>query len=104
MQKKNKFSSLKNYALDAYKNAIRKIHSPSYENVNQGYSKFFQELMTMIMLHPVKLNESRGILKTALMEKYLKNLGQGTNSLKHLRRQGFTSIRNYKKRPNTHKS
>ena len=35
----------------------------------------------MTMLFPVSLNDSNYILKTGLMEKYLKNLGQGTNSL-----------------------
>ena len=32
------------------------------------------------MLHPVRPNESKGILEVGLMRKYLKNLGQGTNS------------------------
>ena len=37
------------------------------------------------MLHTERLNESKGMLKIDLMEKYLENLGQGTNPLKHLR-------------------
>ena len=37
------------------------------------------------MLHPVRLNESKAIFKIGLKEKYLKNLGQGTNSLRPVR-------------------
>ena len=50
---------------------------------------------------PLRLSESKGILKIGLMEKYLKNLGQGTNSRKHSRKRGFISIKNYIKRLNT---
>ena len=40
--------------------------------------------MTVIdIVAPVKLSKSKGILKTGSIEKYLKNLGQTTNSLKH---------------------
>ena len=49
--KKKKFRSLKNYAVDDYKNALRKINSPNYKNfedVNQVYSDFFQILMIVI--------------------------------------------------------
>ena len=48
------------------------------------------------MLHPVRLTESKGILKIGLIEKYLKNLGQRTNSLHHSRKLGCISIKNYK--------
>ena len=50
------------------------------------------------MLHTVRLNESKAILKIGLMERYLKNLGQGTNSLKRSRKRGFISIKSYIKR------
>ena len=36
------------------------------------------------MLRPVRLDESKGILKIGFIKNYLKTLGQGTNSLKHL--------------------
>ena len=49
------------------------------------------------MLHPVRLNKSKGTLKIGLIEKYLKNLGQGTRSLKRSRKRGFISIKSYKK-------
>ena len=45
------------------------------------------------MLHPVRLNESKEIIKIDLMKKYLKTLGQGTNSLKRSRKGGFISIK-----------
>ena len=53
------------------------------------------------MLHPVRLNESKEKFKISFMEKYLKNIGQGTNSLKRSRKRGFISIKNYIKRLNT---
>ena len=37
------------------------------------------------MLRPVRLDESKGILKIGFIKNYLKTLGQGTNSLKNLR-------------------
>ena len=43
-------------------------------------------------MHPVRLNESKGILKIGLMERYLKNLGKRTNSLKRSRKQGIISV------------
>ena len=51
VHKKIKFSSLKNYTVDAYKNALRKINFPNYEyfeDANRAYSDFFQKLMTVI--------------------------------------------------------
>ena len=44
-------SSFKNYAVDAYKNALRKINFPNFEyskDVNRMYSDFFQKLMAFI--------------------------------------------------------
>ena len=49
--KKNTFRLLKNYAVDAYNNALKKINFPNYEyfeDVNRAYSDFFQKLMTAI--------------------------------------------------------
>ena len=43
------------------------------------------------MLQPVRLNQSKGILKISLMEKYLKNLDQGTSSVSN-----FSAIDNNK--------
>ena len=55
--------------------------------------------MTVIdNIHPVRLRESMGILKIGLMEKYSKNLGQGTNFSRRSRKRGFISIKNNIKR------
>ena len=105
MHKKNKFRSLKNYAIDAYKNALKKINFPNYEyfeDVNRAYSDFFQKLMTVIdNVAPCKTKSQRKYS----MERHLENLGQGTNSLKRSRKRGFISINSCIKRLNmTHKS
>ena len=44
VHKKIKFRSRKNYAVDAYKNALRKINFPNceyFEDVNRAFSDFF---------------------------------------------------------------
>ena len=49
VHKKIKFPSLKDYTVDAYKNALKKINFPNYkyfQDVNRAYSDFFQKLMT----------------------------------------------------------
>ena len=45
------FRSLNNYTADYYKEALKQIDFPNYENfcdVNEAYSNFFQKLMTII--------------------------------------------------------
>ena len=45
------FRSLKNYTADYYKEALKQIDFPNYENfgdVNEAYSNFFQKLITVI--------------------------------------------------------
>ena len=42
------FHSLKNYTADYYKETLKQVDFPNYENfgdVNEAYSNFFQELM-----------------------------------------------------------
>ena len=95
--------------VDAYNIFLKKINFPNYEyfeDVNRAYSDFFEKLMTVLpTLHPVRLNESKGILKTGLMERYLRNLGQWTKSLKCLRKRGFISRKSsIKRQSTTHKS
>ena len=49
--KNSKFCSLKNYAVDAYKNALEKINFPNYEyfeDASRAYSDFFQKLTKVI--------------------------------------------------------
>ena len=64
MHKKIKFHSLKNYAVDGYKNALRKTNFPNYEyfeDVNRVYSDFFQKLMTVIdNIAPCKTKRLKG--------------------------------------------
>ena len=100
-----KIRSLKNYAFDAYKNVLKKINFPNYEqfvDVNPAYSDFFQNLMTVIgnvdrcQIRRIKENNQIG-----LMKKYFKNLGQGKNSINYSRKQRCISIKNYIKRLNT---
>ena len=94
---KKNFHSLKNYAADAYKNALRKINNPNnkyFKDVSWAYSDF-QKLKTVIdNAVPNKTKRVKGNT-IVLMMKYLKNLGQGTHSLKHLRKLGFILIKNY---------
>ena len=45
------FRSLENYTADYYKEALKQIDFPNYENfgdVNEAYSNIFQKLMTVI--------------------------------------------------------
>ena len=64
VHKKIKFHSLKNYAVDGYKNALRKTNFPNYEyfeDVNRVYSDFFQKLMTVIdNIAPCKTKRLKG--------------------------------------------
>ena len=84
VHKNIKFCSLKSYAVDVYRKALREIHFPNYKNfvdVNQAYSNFFQKLMRVIdNVAPCKTKRVKGRLKIGLIEKYLKNLSQETNS------------------------
>ena len=58
------FHSLKNYTTDYYKEALKQIDFPNYENfgdVNESYSNFFQKLMTVIdKLAPYKSKRVKG--------------------------------------------
>ena len=64
VHKKIKFRSLKNYTVDAYKNALRKINFPNYEyfeDVNRAYSDFFKKLMTVTDdVAPCKIKQVKG--------------------------------------------
>ena len=45
------FRSLKNYAVEAYKEALGKVYFPNYENfcdVDKAYENFIQKLMILI--------------------------------------------------------
>ena len=64
IHKKIEFRSLKNYAVDAYKSALREINFPNweyFEYVNPAYSGFFQKLMTVIdNVAPCKTKRVKG--------------------------------------------
>ena len=54
-QKQISFRSFKNYLVDEYEKALRKVTFPNYEkyhNINKAYSNFFQKLIGMVnILH-----------------------------------------------------
>ena len=58
------FCSLKNYTADYYKETLKQVDFPNYENfgdVNEAYSNFFQKLMTVIdKIAPYKSKRVKG--------------------------------------------
>ena len=58
------FRSLKNYTADYYKETLKQVDFPNYENfgdVNEAYSNFFQKLMTVIdKIAPYKSKQVKG--------------------------------------------
>ena len=64
VHKKIKFRSLKNYAVDAYNNALKKINISDYEyfeDINRAHWDFFPKLMTMIdNIAPCKTKQVKG--------------------------------------------
>ena len=58
------FCSSKNYTTDYYKEALKQIGFPNYENfgdVNEAYSNFFQKLMTVfVKITPYKRKQVKG--------------------------------------------
>ena len=58
------FRSLKNYTADYYKETLKQVDFPNYENfgdVNEAYSNFFQKLMTVIdKIAPYKSKRVKG--------------------------------------------
>ena len=68
------FGSLKNYAVEVYKEPLSKVYFTNYENfgdVNKAYDDFIQKLMSVIdKLAPFKLNESKVNRRDGLMGKF----------------------------------
>ena len=58
------FCSLKNYTADYYKETLKQVDFPNYENfgdVNEAYSNLFQKLMTVIdKITPYKSKTVKG--------------------------------------------
>ena len=65
------------YTADYYKEALKQIGFPNYENfgdVNEAFSNFFQKLMTVIdKIAPYKSNRVKGILRNGLVVRCWKN-------------------------------
>ena len=81
-------------------------NSEYFEDVNREYSDFFQKSMAVIdNVAQCKTKRVKGNIQSSLMQKYMQNVVQGTNSLKNLRKRGCILIKKYIKRLNTmHKS
>lgn len=64
VHKNTAFHSFKNYAVDGYKNALRKINIPNYEcfeDVNRAYLDIFQKIITVIdNIAPCKSKRVKG--------------------------------------------
>ena len=66
---KNKFHSLKNYAIDVFRNTLGKINcsnSEYFDDVNRTYSEIFQKLMT--------LNDNVSLCKAKRVKGYTQKL------------------------------
>ena len=76
--RKNKFRFPKNYAIDAYKNDVRKnflqtinILKVSIGRIQTSFKNYWESLTR---LYSVRLNESKRVLKIGLMGKVLQKL------------------------------
>ena len=71
------FSSLKNYFIDGYEEAVLEINFSEYENfdnVDDAYSNFIQNLWRSLKnYHLSKIKESKGVLKNGLIMRFQKN-------------------------------
>ena len=69
------FRPLKNYAAEAYKEALGKVYFPNYENfsdVSKAYENFIQKLMSITdKLAPFKTKQVKKVIhRNGLMEKF----------------------------------
>ena len=104
--KKNKFRSLKNYAVDTYKNALKKINFPNYEyfeDANWAHSDFFHKLMTVIGNVAPRKNKriKRNTQNWFDVEVLEKRRSRHKLFLKRSGKRGFILIKNYIKRLST---
>ena len=87
------FRSLKNYTSDYYKEALKQIDFPNYENVgdvNEAYSNFFQKLMTIIdKISPYKSKRVKGNTQKRFDGKVLEKLNLRKKLFKKFKKPRF---------------
>ena len=98
------FCSLKNYTADYYKETLKQVDFPNYENfgdVNEAYSNFFQKLMTVIdKIAPYKSKQVKGNTQKWFDGEVLEKLNLRNNVLRNSRNRDSILIKNYIKNHN----
>ena len=98
------FCSLKNYTADWYKEALKQVDFPNYENsgdVYEAYSNFFQKLMTVIdKIAPYKNKQVKGNTQKWFDGEVLEKLNLRNNVLRNSRNRDSILIKNYIKNHN----
>ena len=98
------FRSLKNYTADYYKETLKQVDFPNYENfgdVNEAYSNFFQKLMTVIdKIAPYKSKQVKGNTQKWFDGEVLEKLNLRNNVLRNSRNRDSILIKNYIKNHN----
>ena len=98
------FRSLKNYTADYYKETLKQVDFPNYENfgdVNEAYSNFFQKLMTVIdKIAPYKNKQVKGNTQKWFDGEVLEKLNLRNNVLRNSRNRDSILIKNYIKNHN----
>ena len=93
------FCSLKNYTADYYKETLKQVDFPNYENfgdVNEAYSNFFQKLMTVIdKIAPYKSKQVKGNTQKWFDGEMLEKLNLRNKFLRNSRNLDSILIKNY---------
>ena len=93
------FHSLKNYSADYYKEALKQVDFPNYENfgdVNEAYSNFFQKLMRAIdIIAPYKSKQVKGNTQKWFDGEMLEKLNLRNKFLRNSRNLDSILIKNY---------
>ena len=84
------FRSLKNYTADYYKETLKQVDFPNYENfddVNEAYSNFFQKLMTVTdKIAPYKSKRVKGNTQKRFDGEVLEKLNLRNNLFKKFKK------------------
>ena len=95
---------MKNYTADYYKETLKQVDFPNYENVgdvNEAYSNFFQKLMTVIdKIAPYKNKQVKGNTQKWFDGEVLEKLNLRNNVLRNSRNRDSILIKNYIKNHN----